>query len=47
LLLYFNTQELNLVKDSKEATLTGKTNDVIPIDIIGTDSVSIVTKGKK
>ena len=45
LLLYFNTQDLNLNKDSTRATLTGTTDD--GIDIVGTDSVTIVTKGKK
>ena len=45
MLLYFNTLELNLNKESTEATLTGATAD--GIGIVGTDSVYIVSKGKK
>ena len=45
LLLYFTTQALNLNTDSEEATLTGETYD--GVNITGTDSVTIVTKGKK
>ena len=44
-LLFFNTQALNLDETSTEGTLTGKTD--AGIDIIGTDSVSIVPKGKE
>lgn len=45
MLLYFNTLNLDLDMNSTEATLTGKTDD--GVDIIATDSVSIVQKGKK
>ena len=45
LLLNFSIQALNLDKFSAEATLAGMTYD--DIDIEGTDSVTIVTKGKK
>jgi hypothetical protein len=44
MLLHFNTQDLNLNGDSKEATLTGKTTD--GKDIEAKDSVNIVPKGK-
>jgi hypothetical protein len=44
MLLHFKTQELDLTKESTEATLEGETYDVIKI--IGTDSVNIVPKGK-
>jgi len=48
LLLYFSTQALNLDESSTEAILKGKTDaEFGVIDIIGTDSVSIVRKGKK
>ena len=43
MLLYFNTQDLDLDINSTEATLTGQTEDR---NIVGTDSVSIVQKGK-
>jgi uncharacterized membrane protein len=45
MLLTFDTQELNVDTDSTEATLTGMTDD--GIEIIGTDSVNIVPKGRK
>ena len=45
MLLSFNTQDLNLDIYSTEATLTGETN--VGEQIEGTDSVSIVRKGKK
>jgi len=45
LLLCFNTVNLNLDTDSTEATLTGKNG--YGFVITGTDSVSIVRKGKK
>jgi hypothetical protein len=45
MILYFNTQELNLDINSTEATLTATTDSDIPIS--GTDSVAIVRKGKK
>jgi hypothetical protein len=45
MLFFFNTQALNLDETSTEGTLTGKTD--AEIDIIGTDSVSIVPKGKE
>jgi hypothetical protein len=45
MLLFFNTQALNLDETSTEGTLTGKTD--AEIDIIGTDSVSIVPKDKE
>jgi hypothetical protein len=44
LLFHFKTQELNLNKDSTEATLTGITYDGQAIE--GTDTVNIVPKGK-
>ena len=44
MLFHFKTQELNLDKDSIEATLTGKTFD--GIEIGGTDAVRIVQKKK-
>ena len=44
ILLYFMTQELELTKESIEATLEGETYD--GIQIIGTDSVNIVPKGE-
>jgi hypothetical protein len=44
LLLHFKTQELNLTTESTEATLEGETND--GIQVVGTDSVNIVPKGK-
>lgn len=44
MLFHFKTQELDLTTDSTEATLTGKTLD--EVDIIGTDTVNIVPKGK-
>ena len=40
MLFHFKTQELNLDKDSTDATLTGKTNDNVSIK--GTDTVNIV-----
>jgi len=45
MLLYFDIQELNLEANSTEATLTGMTDD--GVEIVGTDSVKIVTRGKK
>ena len=45
MLLYFNTQDLNLTSSSTSATLTGKTTNGKSIE--GSDSVLIVTKGKK
>ena len=45
MVLYFNIRELNLGINSTEATLTGETND--GEQIVGTDSVSVVRKGKK
>lgn len=45
MLLYFNIQDLNLDINSTEATLTGDTDD--GKHIIGTDSLSVVHKGKK
>ena len=45
MLLYFYIQELNLDLNSILATLTGMTDD--DRVIVGTDSVEIVTKGKK
>jgi len=42
LVLHFNTQELNLTKDSTEAVLIGETFD--GMSIIGSDSVNIVPK---
>ena len=44
LLFHFKTQELNLDKDSTEATLTGITYDGQVIE--GTDTANIVPKGK-
>ena len=44
ILLYFMTQELELTKESIEATLEGETYD--GIQIIGTDSVNIIPKDK-
>jgi hypothetical protein len=44
ILLHFMTQELELTKESIEATLEGETYD--GIQIIGTDSVNIVPKEK-
>ena len=44
LLLNFKTRELNLDKNSAEATLTGKTLDEVQIE--GTDTVNIVPKDK-
>ena len=44
LLFHFKTQELNLDKDSTEATLAGTTYDGQAIE--GTDTVNIVPKGK-
>lgn len=44
MLLHFMTQELDLIKESTEATLEGETYD--GIQIVGTDSVNIVPKGK-
>jgi hypothetical protein len=46
MLLHFNTQDLNLDKNSREATLTGKTDDEMDI-VVGTDSVNIVPKGRR
>jgi len=45
MLLYFNTRDLNLDEYSTDATLIGKT--IYGFVITGTDSVSIVRKGKK
>jgi len=44
MLLHCKTQELDLTKESTEATLEGETYE--GIQIIGTDSVNIVPKGK-
>ncbi|MCK5509273.1 MAG: right-handed parallel beta-helix repeat-containing protein [Desulfobacterales bacterium] len=44
MLFHFKTQELDLTKDSTEATLEGETYD--GVQITGTDSVNIVPKGK-
>jgi len=45
LLLFFNSQDMNLTSGSINATLTGQAYDGIYIR--GTDSVEIVTRGKK
>ena len=44
MMFHFKTQELDLTKESTEATLEGETIDEIQIK--GTDSVNIVPKGK-
>lgn len=44
MVMHCKTQELDLTKDSTEATLEGETHDGTPI--VGTDSVNIVPKGK-
>lgn len=44
MLFHFKTQELDLTKDSTDATLTGTTYDGTPVE--GTDTVNIVPKGK-
>jgi len=45
MLLYFDTQDLNIDVNSTDATLMGTCND--GTDIVGTDSVNIVPKEKK
>ena len=44
LVFHFKTQELNLNRDSTEATLTGETFDGLPVQ--GTDAVKIVPKSR-
>jgi len=45
MLFHFKTKDLNLDLNSTEATLTGKTIDAT--DIVGTDSVNIVSRERK
>ena len=44
MVMHCKTQELDLTRDSTEATLEGETYDGTPI--VGTDSVNMVPKGK-